>query len=214
MFKDYRVTVKVRNNRILRAIESVGGTAGGKWCEANGLQYKSVNDLINLHASPLAASGSLSSTAEKLCDVLGKLPEELWSNEQLYPLEKNFSELEMSHEQVVAMLPDEQRFYLMDTSEMERNQTKKLIDKALATLPAREAKVLRMRFEDDLTLAECATQLGVTTERVRQIEIRGLRKMRNPARVGMFVDVLDREDDERDKLKLAANNYEKDLANV
>ena len=214
MFKDYRVTVKVRNNRILRAIESAGGATGGKWCEANGLQYSTVNDLINLRVSPRAADGSLSATAEKLCDILGKLPEELWSNDQLYPLEKNFSELEMSHEQVVAMLPNEQQFYLMDTSEMERKQTKKLMDKALETLTAREAKILRMRFEDDLTLEAIGKQLGVTGQRVREIEARALRKMRHPTRVGMFVDVLDREEDERDALKLAAANYERELENV
>jgi RNA polymerase sigma factor (sigma-70 family) len=214
MFKDYRVTVKVRNNRILRAIESAGGTAGGKWCEANGLSYSVVNDLISLRVSPLTMHGSLSATAEKLCDILGKLPEELWSNDQLYPLEKNFSELEMSHEQVVAMLPNEQQFYLMDTSEMERKQTKKLMDKALETLTAREAKILRMRFEDDLTLEAIGKQLGVTGQRVREMEARALRKMRHPTRVGMFVDVLDREEDERDALKLAAANYEKELKNV
>lgn len=37
--KDYRVTVKVRNNRILRAIEAAGGTLVGKWCEEHGLAY-------------------------------------------------------------------------------------------------------------------------------------------------------------------------------
>ena len=91
--KDYRLTVKVRNNRILKAIEAVGGTPGGKWCAANGLNYVSVNELINLTSSPLnKVDGTLTLNASLLCDVLGKLPEDLWSNEQLYPLVKNFSE--------------------------------------------------------------------------------------------------------------------------
>ena len=29
--KDYRITVKVRNNRILKAVEETGSTFGGKW---------------------------------------------------------------------------------------------------------------------------------------------------------------------------------------
>ncbi len=95
--KDYRITVKVRNNRILKAIEECGGTPGQKWCEANGLSYSSLNYFINMAKSPLRDDGTIRSSASQLCDVVGKLPEELWSNEQLYPLEKNFSEMEMDY---------------------------------------------------------------------------------------------------------------------
>lgn len=189
--KDYRLTIKVRNNRLLKAIEAVGGTPGGKWCAANGLGYKRVNDLINMTSSPLTAEGELHQDAAKLCEVLGKLPEDLWSNEQLYPLEKNFSDMEMDHAQVVALLPQEQQSYLPDFSEFEQAQTKALVSKAISTLTPREQEVLRMRFEDDLTLEECATRLDVTRDRVRQIEAKALRKMRHPTRVGMFVDAVD-----------------------
>ena len=58
--------------------------------------------------------------------------------------------------------------------------------KMLASLTARENKVLRMRFgirlNKDLTLEEVGKQLDVTRERVRQIESKALRKMRNPKR--------------------------------
>lgn len=189
--KDYRLTIKVRNNRLLKAIEAVGGTPGGKWCAANGLGYTRVNDLINMTSSPLTAEGELHQDAAKLCEVLGKLPEDLWSNEQLYPLEKNFSDMEMDHAQVVALLPQEQQSYLPDFSEFEQAQTKALVSKAISTLTPREQEVLRMRFEDDLTLEECATRIDVTRERARQIEAKALRKMRHPTRVGMFVDAVD-----------------------
>ena len=58
--------------------------------------------------------------------------------------------------------------------------------KMLASLTARENKVLRMRFgirlNKDLTLEEVGKQLDVTRERVRQIESKALRKMRNRKR--------------------------------
>jgi len=205
--KDYRVTVKVRNNRLLKAIEDAGGSTGQKWCEANGLGYARVNSLINMTSSPLAAEGDLYPDAARLCDVLGKLPEDLWSNEQLYPLERNFSEMEMDHAQVVAMLPAEQQFYLPDFSDLEQAQTKALVSQALSTLTPREQEVIRMRFEDDLTLAECAKRLGVTQGRIRQIEIKAMRKLRHPARVGMFVDALDMEEADRMKYKRATAEY-------
>lgn len=186
--KDYRLTIKVRNNRILKAIEAVGGTPGGKWCAENGLCYARVNNLVNMTSSPLMANGELHRDAAILCDVLGKLPEDLWSNEQLYPLEKNFSEMEMDHAQVVALLPQEQQSYLPDFSEFEQAQTKALLSSAVSTLTPREQEIIRMRFEENLTYDECANQLNVTRERIRQVEGKALSKLRNPKLLGMFVD--------------------------
>ena len=50
--KDYRITVKVRNNRMLNAIADAGGTPGQKWCAGKGLSYARWNSLINMTSSP------------------------------------------------------------------------------------------------------------------------------------------------------------------
>jgi RNA polymerase primary sigma factor len=59
-------------------------------------------------------------------------------------------------------------------------------EKLLATLSAKEEKVLRMRFglgeKADCTLEEVGTDMDVTRERIRQIEAKALQKMRHPAR--------------------------------
>ena len=59
-------------------------------------------------------------------------------------------------------------------------------DDVLASLTAREAKVLRMRFgigmNTDHTLEEVGKQFDVTRERIRQIEAKALRKLRHPSR--------------------------------
>ena len=179
--KDYRVTVKVRNNRILKAIESAGGDPGGKWCEANGLPYHAINNMINMTRGPLSANGSLSQVAQDLCDVLNKLPEDLWSNDQLYPLERHMSDVEMDRREIQAFLPKEQeQSYLPDFSDLERKEVKAIVDKTLATLQPRTEAVLRMRYEEDATYIEIAKMLGITQERVRQIEMKALRILRNP----------------------------------
>ena len=86
-----------------------------------------MNDLINMTSSPLSSDGSLFHDAARLCEVLGKPPEDLWSNEQLYPLEKNFSEMEMDYSRVIALLPPEKQSYLQDFSKPEQEQTKALV---------------------------------------------------------------------------------------
>jgi RNA polymerase primary sigma factor len=68
--------------------------------------------------------------------------------------------------------------------------------RVLATLTAREEKVLRMRFgigeESDHTLEEVGQDFNVTRERIRQIEAKALRKLRHPSRSGKlkaFIDI-------------------------
>ena len=58
--------------------------------------------------------------------------------------------------------------------------------KVLATLTPREEQILRMRFgigeRTDYTLEEVGQKFSVTRERIRQIEAKALRKLRNPQR--------------------------------
>lgn len=189
--KDYRVTVKVRNNRILKAIEDVGGSPGAKWCGANGLRYSSINDLINLTESPMQKNGALTTQAEALCLAVRKIPEELWSEEQLIPLDRNTSEAEMSHEQVVAILPRSEPSYLQDFSAIEKKESAQIMSDILDTLSKREAQVLRMRYYHDMALDEVALSFGVTSSRILQIENRALRKLRRPRATSKMAGVSD-----------------------
>jgi RNA polymerase primary sigma factor len=70
------------------------------------------------------------------------------------------------------------------------------IDEALNGLSPREAKVLRMRFGLDTTseqtLGEVGEQFGVTRERIRQIEIKAMRTLRDPSRADRLRPFLER----------------------
>ncbi|MFM0500012.1 RNA polymerase sigma factor RpoD [Paraburkholderia caffeinilytica] len=60
------------------------------------------------------------------------------------------------------------------------------VSEALMSLTPREAKILRLRFGiesgRDHTLEELGEQFELTRERIRQIEVKALRKLRHPAR--------------------------------
>jgi RNA polymerase primary sigma factor len=62
--------------------------------------------------------------------------------------------------------------------------------KVLASLSPREEKVLRMRFgigeKHDHTLEEVGQVLGVTRERIRQIEAKAIRRLRHPSRIKLL----------------------------
>ncbi len=67
--------------------------------------------------------------------------------------------------------------------------------KVLATLTPREEQILRMRFgideKTDYTLEEVGQRFAVTRERIRQIEAKALRKLRNPTRAKSLEAFID-----------------------
>lgn len=75
------------------------------------------------------------------------------------------------------------------------NMLREKLSEIIDQLPLREQKVLRMRFglEDGYshTLEEVGYLFQVTRERIRQIEAKALRKLRNPKRVKELMDFID-----------------------
>ena len=65
-----------------------------------------------------------------------------------------------------------------------------IIEGVLSTLSNREAEIIRMRFgigrDRPMTLEEVGTHYGLSRERIRQVETKALRKLRNPMRTNML----------------------------
>ena len=71
------------------------------------------------------------------------------------------------------------------TSAVVTEEMKEGIEAMLDTLPHRERNVLRMRYGLDadgrsMSLMDISSAYGVTRERIRQIELKALRKLRHP----------------------------------
>lgn len=60
---------------------------------------------------------------------------------------------------------------------MEQEMEEQLIQAVLRILPAREAEIIRMRFLEEMTLEEVGDYLGITRERVRQVEEKIIEKI-------------------------------------
>jgi RNA polymerase primary sigma factor len=71
--------------------------------------------------------------------------------------------------------------------DLETKETAGYILKVLKTLTSKEEKVIRMRFgigvDRNYTLEEVGRHLSLTRERVRQIEVKALRKLKHPRRL-------------------------------
>jgi len=133
-------------------------------------------------------------------------PEEL-SVKLSMPLEKVRKVLKIAKEPISLETPigDEEDSHLGDFIE-DKNAVKPLdaaiqanlretTTRVLASLTAREERVLRMRFgigmNTDHTLEEVGQQFSVTRERIRQIEAKALRKLKHPSRSRKLRSFLD-----------------------
>ena len=69
-----------------------------------------------------------------------------------------------------------------------------IVQNVLSTLSNREAEILRMRFGIDrpapMTLEEIGKHYDLSRERIRQIENKALRKLRNPVRTRILQEAL------------------------
>ncbi|OQA35941.1 MAG: RNA polymerase sigma factor RpoD [Candidatus Dependentiae bacterium ADurb.Bin331] len=83
------------------------------------------------------------------------------------------------------------------------NDLKENVREVLKTLTPREEKVIKMRFGIDVasehTLEEVGKDFSVTRERIRQIEVKALRKLRHPSRSKKLQSFFDKEFENLDK---------------
>lgn len=182
---EYRIKVSIRNNLILKKIEEQGFKTVAEFERYAGVHHGKFNGLVAMRERPLGVEGEFSSSAKKLMECLGAAPCELWTDEQLYlKLDKNSGQKEVSRDDVHYFLEHQTNTLTLPSPEdaVAMTDTASVINEALKSLTSKEEKVLRLRFEHDLTLKEIGDQFGVQSERIRQIEQKALRKLRERKR--------------------------------
>lgn len=178
---DYRLVLKVKNARVVRAIEEAGFSSVNEFCRANNLRPTPVGLLVNLKRRPKNTRGQWTPTAIRIADALQKLPEELWTDFQRRAV----------LEQTTYSIDIEEAAALGLTREVETpealamaGETSAVIRGILDELGGKYKEVLCRRFgfstpdRQPDTLGEIAADLGITQQRVRQIEKAGLNKIR------------------------------------
>ena len=176
--KDYRVTIRVRNNNLLRLIEA-GGFGPIETAGLIGIAYTSLNDYLNMTISPLLQkTGELKQNAQLICDYFCVMPYEVWSDNQLIALESNKREVEFSHQELTRLESSSDPLKAIGNDEFIE-----AFDNVLSTMTRREQVVIKARFGIDCevkTLDEIGKEFDISRERVRQIETQALRKLRHP----------------------------------
>jgi hypothetical protein len=191
--REYRVKVSVRNNLLLSAIEAAGYKTQAEFARAHGISPNSLNDLIGMRMAPLCSKGEFTMMAKQLMEILGAAPNDLWTDDQLYiSLSRSSGERLASAEDVKALLADATAPLTLEGPDdaLDRSELSREINAALKSLSKQHQTVLRKRFFEDKTLSEVGIEMGVSKQRVRQIENKALRILRGPKKSKVLLDVL------------------------
>jgi len=135
-------------------------------------------------------------TNEEIADRLGnidvdRLTEIVQSTRRTVSLDSPLSEA--SPDATISdLLADEDQSSPED--ELLVNADKESLERVLNTLTEREKLVIQLRYGlkdgSEYTLAEIGRRLGISRERVRQIEDEALRKLRHPTRESLLKEIL------------------------
>ena len=197
--KAYRVKITVKNNLLLTAIEQAGYKSVAEFSRDIGLTAQEISSFVALRKAPINQDGEFCPNAKKIMEALGAAPSDLWTTEQLnMKLKRNTTQDLFSAPIIQAILGGnvaQLEGSVYEESEkpeevLNKKELKAELEKVLGTLTPRETKILQLRFGlgecGEHTLEEIGDMLDIGKERVRQIEAKALRKMRDPSRSKAF----------------------------
>jgi len=154
---------------------------------------------IRIPVHMIEIANRITKVTRELVQEIGREPTHVEIAERLkIPVEKVSVILKISREPVSLETPigEEEDSHLRDLIEDKatvspldsaiQGDMKKKIDRILCTLTPKEEKIIRRRFgigEDvPRTLEEVGLEFDVTRERIRQIEVKAMRKLKHPSR--------------------------------
>lgn len=185
--KEFAATVKLHNN-LLRERREMLGLSAPKFAQAVGLAYGTYVRLENLHDSPIGTKGDWRTAALKIAEYHATPPEQLWP-QTLLSVRKNSAVLKLSAGDAMMLAGniDEATALLSEDASPEELmgslEAVKTVRASLKQLTPREEAVLRARFgldgSEEQDLAEIGRTHGVSRERIRQIELQALWKLRH-----------------------------------
>jgi DNA-binding XRE family transcriptional regulator len=173
VMEDFNVKITVRNNRLLQAILKKYKSVADLARKMNRSQSR-VNALVTMKAKPITEKG-WTQLAFDVATMVGKEPKKLWPEHlQNIKLLTSTSEFTIDIEGVKQIMSDNSVEKMIAQSQVLRQLDTRLNNT--------QKKVIDMRFYQEMTLEETGKVLGLSRERIRQIECKSLRMMRYDAR--------------------------------
>jgi RNA polymerase sigma factor (sigma-70 family) len=186
--KDYRIEVKVKNNKLLEKIEEAGYETVAAFCRDVGLSQTTVGRFISMKQAPVnKLTGEYVPTFMKMVDFLRCMPEDVFPKAQMRDAMKvNKVTTKADIGDVQSLTTSLRTLALPPEDKIIFEEARAAIQRTMETLTPREQRVLMLRFgfHDGVerTRAEIAEELGFSRTYIDHIEQKALRKMKHPGR--------------------------------
>lgn len=183
--KDLRLTITVRNNLLMRAIEGAGFDSVAAFCRAHGLDYQTTVKLVALKVAPINTRGGWLPTATKIATALKVLPEDLFPAAFLTRvLERNRVEREISSDDVPSLgFGGVQSIAYDPEAATMRQEALSAMRDALGTLNPREQSVIAAIYGLDgkppRTLQQVGDTMNLTRESIRRIQMQAEMRLKD-----------------------------------
>ena len=170
---DYALKISVRNGRILRRMRELGIKSVKQLAAMSGIGYQTAHRIVTL-TTPVYSTqrGDYTQAAQSVAAALRSDPDDLFSEAQrTMVLATNTAET----------FVDEPTMALLSSPSPERQVwLRRELDHLMGLLTDRERRVIEGRLGGG-TLRDIADEEGIQSERVRQLEGRATRKMKEAA---------------------------------
>jgi Sigma-70, region 4 len=191
MTQDYAVTIKIRNNRLLAKMRECGYETPAALARASGVTYSTICKYLTLKQPPLSRWGRWYLAVTELANFLACLPEDLFPSAHIRSaLLKNTAEFTANAADFQQISASLRAMALPADEKMMITESAQALNKLLDGLTPREKNVIEQRFGlidgkehafNDISGEKC------TVERVRQIQLKALRKLRRAAGNSKFI---------------------------
>jgi RNA polymerase sigma factor (sigma-70 family) len=191
--KDYLLQIKIKNAPMMNMMRANGLDTGADLSRLSNVSEGEIGLYLNLKKVPIKKSGEWRISVLKIADSLRVLPDMLFPKQHITKaLQTNQVEGQVSFEDIGHLI-DSCDVFVDRLSESITDEAREdaldMLDECLGTLAIREEKVLKRRFgigiySTPLNLDEVAQNFSISRERVRQIEKKAFRKLRDPSRMG------------------------------
>jgi len=170
--EDFNLKITVRNGRLLRAIRAKYESSADMARKGN-LNAQEISSLVSMRAKPIHKNGNWRELALNVAGMLSCDPEDLWPDHiKEIRLKRSSAEMNVGLDTVTQIAKNG------SANTLDRKQ---IVGSLIDVLTPREEKIIYMLYHNGKTLEDVGQELGISRERVRQIEHKAIRKMKTRA---------------------------------
>ena len=172
--------IKAKHGKLQKLIDSFG-VSQKEFAELLGVSQGTLNTWLNLRGVPGKK------TMQKLCELLGDAPENIFPETLRHPDFKKAKKETMLYKEIdIEYLPFYQVPQIAMTSDTPEEHAEDIdIEEAMrnivSTLTPKEQEVIRHIYYEDKTLEATGNEMGISGNRVSQIQKQAIRKLKRPS---------------------------------